>query len=73
MKKLFDYANKYAKKSTWKEFALVKCCVCAIGVIIGVLLPDTVKIQALIIAGIVFVVTYIPLMAGFIKILRNKE
>lgn len=73
MKKLFDYANKYASKSTWKEFALVKFCVCAIGVIIGVLLPDSVKKQALIIAGIIFVITYIPLMAGFIKVIKKEK
>lgn len=73
MKKLFDYANKYAAKSTWKEFALIKFCLCAIGVIIGVLLPEGIRIPALVTAGIVFVITYIPLMAGFIKVIKKGD
>ncbi len=69
MKKLFDYANAYAKQSSWKDFALIKFCLCAIGIIIGVLLPKTVTKPALIIAGAVFVITYIPLMVKFIKVI----
>ena len=72
MKKLFEYANIYAKQSTWKDFALVKFCLCAIGVIIGVLLPESVRTAALIIAGAIFVITYIPLMIKFIMIIKKK-
>ena len=72
MKKLFEYANIYAKQSTWKDFALVKFCLCAIGVIIGVLLPKSVQTYALIIAGAIFVITYIPLMIKFIMIIKKK-
>ncbi len=73
MKKLFDYANAYAKQSSWKDFALIKFCLCATGVIIGVLLPKTVIKPALIIAGAVFVITYIPLMVKFIKVIVYKK
>ncbi len=69
MKKLFDYATAYAKQSSWKDFALIKFCLCAIGIIIGVLLPKSVMKPALIIAGVVFIITYIPLMVKFIKII----
>lgn len=72
MKKLFEYANIYAKQSTWKDFALVKFCLCAIGVIIGVLLPKSVQTYALIIAGAIFVITYIPLMIKFARIIKKK-
>ena len=72
MKKLFEYANIYAKQSTWKDFALVKFCLCAIGVIIGVLFPKSVQTYALIIAGAIFVITYIPLMIKFIMIIKKK-
>lgn len=72
MKKLFEYANIYAKQSTWKDFALVKFCLCAIGVIIGVLLPESVRTATLIIAGAIFVITYIPLMIKFIIIIKKK-
>ena len=73
MKKLFEYANIYAKQSTWKDFALVKFCLCAIGVIIGVLLPESIRTYALIIAGMVFLITYIPLMVDFIKVILRES
>lgn len=75
MKNLFEYANIYAKQSTWKDFALVKFCLCAIGVIIGVLLPESVREYALVIAGAVFLITYIPLMCKFVKLIfkENKK
>lgn len=72
MKKLFEYANVYAGKSTWKEFALVKFCLCAIGVMIGVSLQEKAKKKALGLAGIVFALTYIPLMRGFFKVVREN-
>ena len=72
VKKLFEYADIYVKQSTWKDFALAKFCLCAIGVIIGVLLPQSVQTFALIFAGAIFVITYIPLMIKFIKIIKNK-
>lgn len=73
MKKIFEYANIYAKQSTWKDFALVKFCLCAIGIIIGVLLPESVRVYALVIAGVVFLITYIPLMCGFVKLILNES
>ena len=71
MKKIFEYANDYAKQRTWKDFALVKFCLCAIGVIIGVLLPKSFQTVALSIAGGIFVITYIPLMIKYIKIIKK--
>ena len=73
MKRLIDYASAYAKECSWKDFALIKFCLCAIGIIIGVLLPKTVMQPALIIAGVVFVITYIPLMFKFIKLIFREK
>ena len=39
MKCLFSCANQYVKESDWKDFALVKLCLCAIGVMIGLAIP----------------------------------
>lgn len=39
MKCLFSCANQYVKESDWKDFALVKLCLCAIGVMIGLAVP----------------------------------
>lgn len=36
MNKLFEAANQYVKESDWKDLALVKLCLCAMGVIIGI-------------------------------------
>lgn len=73
MKKLFDYANKYASQSTWKEFAMVKLCLCAMGIIIGILIPASVKTPVFVIALLVFVATYIPLMIGFFKVIKREK
>ena len=73
MKKLFDYANRYAAGSTWKEFALVKLCLCAIGVIIGLFIPGRAKKPTLAAAILVFVATYIPLMVGFLRGIKQER
>ena len=31
MDKLFDFGNRYARESTWKDFALVKFCLFSMG------------------------------------------
>lgn len=66
--KLFDLANQYCRESTWQTLAALKFCLFSIGIIVGVLLPDTCKLPVLVIFGVVLVATYIPLMAKFIRI-----
>ena len=39
VKSLFSYADAYIKNCTWKDLALVKFCLCAIGVMIGLSVP----------------------------------
>ena len=73
MKKLIELGNLMAKNSTWKDFALVKLCLCAMGIIIGVLLPDQAKQITHIIAILIFVATYIPLMCRFFQIVRKES
>lgn len=70
MKKLFACANSFIQQRDWKMLALVKFCLCAIGLVLGLLVPEKYRKAALISALAVFVVTYIPLMAdfaGFVK------
>lgn len=69
MKKFFSYADEYVKQSSWKDFALVKFCLCAAGVLIGLALPPKARKRAAIVAAFVFVVTYIPLMLKFLGII----
>lgn len=72
MKWLFDAADRFCQQCSWKDFALVKFCLCAIGVIIGVLLPVSVKTTAFWVALIVFVITYIILMTKFFRVAFTK-
>ena len=73
MKCLFSCANQYVKESDWKDFALVKLCLCAIGVMIGLAIPKKKKKMPLLIAAIVFIATYSPLMTTFLRIVFRKE
>ena len=71
---LFDRADEYAAESTWRDFALVKICLCAVGILLGLLVPSRHKPKVAILAGIAFVATYIPLMADFLPyLLEPKE
>ena len=69
--KLFDKANRYCRESTWKTIAALKLCLFSMGIIVGVLLPDACRTPVLVIFGAVFVATYIPLMAKFVRILKK--
>ena len=73
MKCLFSCANQYVKESDWKDFALVKLCLCAIGVMIGLAIPKKKKKMPLLIAALVFIATYITLMTKFLRIVFRKE
>ncbi len=73
MKNLFCYAEKYIERSDWKDFAMLKFCLFAMGVLAGMRIPAKNRKQAGVIAAAVFVVTYIPLMAKFFSVVREKE
>lgn len=73
MKRLFEIGNQYAKESDWKDFALIKFCLCAIGVIIGLnILPKHKKVVSHVAIG-VFLLTYIPLMAKLFRIAKEHS
>lgn len=69
--KLFDTANQYVRESDWKTLAMLKFCLFSIGIIVGVLLPQSCRTAVLVIFGLVFLVTYIPLMKKFFRILKK--
>ncbi len=72
MKFLFDTADKYLKQFGWKDLALVKFCLFAAGLICGMQIKGKYKKPATIGALIVFLATYIPLMADFLPVLKNE-
>lgn len=73
MKKLFYYAEKYIEKSGWKDLAMLKFCLFAMGVLAGMRIPEKNRKQAGWIAAAVYVATYIPLMAKFFSVVGEKE
>lgn len=68
MKKLFTVADQYIQESDWKTLAAVKFCLFSIGVWVGSYLTSKARTPVRIFCGIVFVATYIPLMAKFFRI-----
>jgi len=72
MKKLFGYADQYVKESSWKDLALLKCCLCAMGILIGANAPEKHKTALTGVAAGVFAATYIPLMAKYFGIVCQK-
>ena len=76
MKRLLDYGNEFIKQSDWKDLALIKFCLCAVGVMWGMALPKKSHKPAAFIAVSVFVATYIPLMLKLFRIMdvmKSKE
>lgn len=69
MKNLFELGNQYAKESNWKDFALLKFCLCAMGIIIGTQVSQKHKKTVIRASAGVFIATYIPLMVKVYKIL----
>ena len=61
MKKLFACADAYLASRDWKMVAVLKFCLLALGLCI----PARHKKKAAIAGGVVFALTYIPLMTDF--------
>ncbi len=73
MKNIFDCADKYLQKSNWKHMAMLKFCLFSAGILAGMQIPARDKKKAGIAAGVLFLITYIPLMTKFIGVLTDKE
>ena len=59
-------AERYLKRCRWWDLALVKFCLCALGVLIGLAVSGRRKRLAAWIAAGVFAASYVPLMARFL-------
>ncbi len=67
MKRFFDCADSYIRSRDWKMLAKVKFCLCAIGMLLGLMVPGKHKKTVSLAAATVFLATYIPLMADFLS------
>lgn len=73
MKLLLESANQYLKECSWKDLALVKICLCAAGIMIGVCIPRKRSRGVYFAALAAYVLTYIPLMVKFVRIVMEKK
>lgn len=73
IKRLFDSADRYLEKSDWKDIAVIKFCLCSLGVMIGTAVPAESKKKAAAGAAAVFTATYIPLMGKYFRILFSRK
>ena len=71
MRSLFALGNQYLKECDWKDLALVKFCLWAMGMLIGMQVPAKNKKAVAWGAACVFIATYIPLMAKFYHVAKN--
>ncbi|MBQ1382966.1 MAG: hypothetical protein IIY73_03560 [Solobacterium sp.] len=72
-RKLLDFGNDYARKSTWKDFALVKLCLFSMGLAAGTAVPKKHRKKAIAASGAVFALTYIPLMYKVFRTAFRKK
>lgn len=69
---LFRAADRYLEESDWKTLALVKFCLCAMGVLMGCNVPEKQKKGVMAAAAAVFAITYIPLMKKLFCIFKEQ-
>ena len=71
MKAIFTLANRYVEESDWKDLALLKFCLWAMGMLMVMMVPP--KNRKAVAWGCtgVFLVTYIPLMAKFYRVAKE--
>lgn len=70
---LFELADDYLARADWRDIALLKFCLAALGVLIGISLPKEKHKGAALCAGAVFIATYIPLMKKVVGIIGERR
>lgn len=72
MEKIFVAANRCIKSWTWREVAVLKVCLGALGVMAGILVPRRQRRKVFIGAWAAFVITMIPLTVHFALKLKEE-
>ena len=73
VKKLIEIGNGYVKQADWTDFALVKLCLCAMGIMIGCAIPARKRKCVAAGAVAVFSATYLPLLFRLVKVLLRRD
>ena len=73
MNRLTDAANRYLKDCDWKDISILKVCLIALGVLLGIAVPARKKKASAWPASLVFLAAYVPLMAKFLPYLLGGQ
>ncbi|CUX16736.1 MULTISPECIES: hypothetical protein [Clostridia] len=73
MKEICECADAFVQKCSIKDFALLKICLCAVGIMVGLSIPEKKRKWPLMAAGFVFIFSYILIMAKFVKICMDER
>ena len=73
MNRLTEAADRYLRDCTWKDISILKFCLIALGTLVGTAVPARTKKASAWVASLVFLSTYIPLMAKFLPYLLGKQ
>ncbi len=71
VKRALEASDEYAKQSTWTDFALIKACLCAVGVMIGLSVPKRNRKSVFAGAAVVCTATWLCIMGKFLPILKD--
>ncbi|MGN1054367.1 MAG: hypothetical protein ACI4WM_00310 [Erysipelotrichaceae bacterium] len=73
MNNIFKTADRYVKESDWKDLAMLKICLCGMGMVIGSALAPRYKREVMVAGSTMFALTYVPLMTKFIGICIDER
>ncbi len=73
MKEMCTCADAFVQKCSIKDFALLKICLCAVGIMVGLSIPEKKRKWPLMAAGFVFIFSYILIMAKLVKICMEER
>lgn len=69
--KLFEAADQYCKEGNWRTIAILKICLLAIGVVLGMQVPENKRKVLVPVCGGIYVVTLVPILKKYFSILRR--
>ena len=74
VKKYLNDAKEYIQSMDVSDMTLVKLCVLALGILSGAAVSEKHKKAVVVVAVLIFIVTYIPVMVKFFgKMVEKKE
>ena len=73
MNRLTEAADRYLRDCTWKDISILKFCLIALGVLLGIAVPARRKKASAWAAALVFAATYVPLMGKFLPYLLGER